>query len=101
MDQDFNTSDALAALFSLVNKANAALSGLTSVHPEDRTAVQDALSSMDQVLGLLEVARASRSVDHSRIAAIARAADAIREELAGRGIVLEDGPSGTRWKVVG
>ena len=28
-------------------------------------------------------------------------ADAIRDELAARNIVLEDGAGGTRWKVVG
>jgi cysteinyl-tRNA synthetase len=28
------------------------------------------------------------------------AADRIRDELASRNIVLEDGPEGTRWKVV-
>ena len=27
--------------------------------------------------------------------------DAIRDELAEKGIVLEDGPEGTRWKVSG
>ena len=30
-----------------------------------------------------------------------KAADAIRDELAEKGIALEDGPGGTRWKVVG
>jgi len=80
----------------------------------DRVAALDALRSMDRVLGLLEVAHASRTVDdglavwvEERIQARAAArkardfaaADAIREELAARGVVLEDGPQGTRWKV--
>ncbi len=71
---------------------------------------------MDEVLGLLEVAHASRSVDddlaswveeriEARAAARARKdfaeADAIRDELTERGIVLEDSAGGKRWKVVG
>jgi cysteinyl-tRNA synthetase len=115
MDQDFNTADALAALFSFVTKTNAALAGRAVVREGDKTAVLEALASMDEVLGLLEVARASRSVGQdvaawvedrltARTEARARrdfaAADAIRDELATKGIVLEDGPAGTRWKVV-
>ncbi len=73
---------------------------------EDRDAVLDALESIDRVMGLLSVGRAARAVDddvagwvEAKIAerTAARAAkdfttsDAIRDELADRGIVLEDG----------
>jgi cysteinyl-tRNA synthetase len=116
MDNDFNTADALAAAYSLVSRVNAALDRAARVSPEDRQAVRGALASMDRVLGLLEVAHAARAVDgdvsdwvEERIQARAdarsrkdfAAADAIRAELAARGIVLEDGAAGTRWKVVG
>ena len=116
MDNDFNTADAMAALFGLVNRVNALLDARPRLPAEDVASVRDALSSMDRVLGLLELAKASRSVDASlaewveeRIQARAdarkrkdfAAADAIRGELTARGIVLEDGTGGTRWKVLG
>jgi cysteinyl-tRNA synthetase len=116
MDQDFNTADALAALFTLVTRANAIMDTQKWVSAADAAKVRDALAAMDQVLGLLEVAKAARAVDPSvaewveeRIRARAEArgrrdfaaADAIRKEITDRGIVLEDGPQGTKWKVLG
>ena len=116
MDNDFNSADALAAVFVFVNTANAALDEHAVVSESDRDAALDALHSMDEVLALLEVANASRALDDDQVAYVeqkiqertaARAnkdfatSDAIRDELAGKGIVLEDGPDGTRWKVVG
>ena len=116
MDSDLNAADALAAVFTLVSGVNAELQDRTVVRPSDRDRALETLRSMDEVLGLLEVAHATRAVDDdlaawveeridARAAARARkdfaAADAIRDELTERGIVLEDGAGGTRWKVVG
>ena len=115
MDDDFNSADALAAVFTFVNKVNGELDGRAALTEEDRAAAREALASMDAVLGILEVARASRTVDDdlaswveeriearkaARAARDFAAADAIRDELTAKGIVLEDGPQGTRWKVV-
>jgi len=116
MDDDFNSADALAAVFVFVSAANAELNARPTISEEDRTAALGALLSVDEVLGLLEVARANRSVDddvavwveqkiqeraNARADRDFAAADAIRDELAARNIVLEDGAEGTRWKVVG
>ena len=115
MDEDFNVPDALGAVFTLVSRVNAALDTAGAVVAEERDAVLDAVASVDRVLGLLQVARASRSVDDDIAAWVEQkiqdradaradrdfaAADAIRDELAARNIVLEDGAEGTRWKVV-
>ena len=115
MDDDLNTADALAALFVLVGQGNAALDRTPAVGEAECSAVLDALASIDRVLGLLEVARTSRSLAAETAAWVERMvaeraaarkardfqlADRIRGELAERGIVLEDSAEGTRWKVV-
>ncbi|MEO2123870.1 MAG: cysteine--tRNA ligase [bacterium] len=116
MDNDFNSADALAAIFILVSEVNAELDLRPAIIGADRDQVLNALRSMDGVLGLLEVAHASRVVDDEVTAWVERkleerakarangeyaAADVIRKELEERGILVEDGPTGTRWKVVG
>ena len=116
MDDDFNSADALGTVFGFVTKVNAELDGRETVTPGDRDAALDGLRSMDRVLGLLEVAHASRTLDDDLASwveqmieerAAARAAkdfgraDEIRDELGARNIVLEDGAGGTRWKIVG
>jgi cysteinyl-tRNA synthetase len=75
----------------------------------------ETVEEMDRVLGLLELANATRTVDEDterwieeqiQLRKKARedrdfaAADAIRDALAAKGIVLEDSAGGTRWKVV-
>jgi cysteinyl-tRNA synthetase len=115
MDNDLNSSEAMAAVFVMVKEVNAALDGADAVSPEDLQAATDALTSIDRVLGLVELAKAGRSVDDDMASWIegmiverkeARAhrdfarADAIREELTERGVVLEDSADGTRWKIV-
>jgi cysteinyl-tRNA synthetase len=116
MDEDLNSADALGALFTFVGEVNAALerSG-GALRPKERDDALATLRSIDQALGLIETAKRSRALDgevvrwvesmiEERTAArngkdFARA-DAIRQELARRGVVLEDGAGGTKWKFV-
>lgn len=116
LEDDLNSAEAMAALFIFVNEVNAELDRVEGdVSPRDRETAVETLLSMDQVLGLLELAGDARQVDEAteawiqeqirlrqeaRAARDFAAADAIRDTLANRGIVLEDSAEGTRWKLV-
>jgi cysteinyl-tRNA synthetase len=109
MDDDFNTSGALAALFELVRAINTARD--SGVGGEPFTSAQAALRELAGVLGLkLETQRASAQAaapfiellielrGELRKAKQFALSDMVRTRLAELDITLEDGPQGTRWK---
>ena len=108
---DLNAPIALGALFTFVRRANAEL-GRNGV---DKRALQKAKEVFARINSVLDVVPESAGPDpelarwvEERLAARkdARArrdfaqADAIRAEVEERGIAIEDGPQGTRWKSV-
>lgn len=106
---DLNAPEAMAALFEFVRAANKELDAggvdVASLHR-----AREVFQMVDRVLDLVpeaveadtELAAWVEAQLQARKDARARrdfaAADAIREELDARGIVIEDGPQGTRWK---
>ena len=112
IESDLNTAGALAAIFDLVREVNAAFDA-KQVSAADAAVVSRAIEGMDSVLGVVSLRRAEDArppvpvdeieqlIEERRAARQRRefaAADAIRVSLADRGVLLEDGPGGTRWK---
>ena len=122
MEDDFNTADAVARLEQVFGHLNSRIDA--KARSEEVAALLRTARTLSRVLGLAERApaaaiRARRALAASRkgidpkwveerisarIAARNRKdfpqADAIRAEVAARGVELRDGPQGTDWRVL-
>jgi cysteinyl-tRNA synthetase len=103
---DVNVSGALGALFQIVRESHGALDR-GELPRASRQQLDQALARVDRVLDVLsreeatvgaEVEEAIRQRAAARDRRDFREADRIRDELAVRGILLEDTPTGTVWK---
>jgi cysteinyl-tRNA synthetase len=113
LESDLNTAAGLAAIFDLVSDGNTAIDA-KRVGRSDAVLIGDAIEEFDCVLGVVSLRRAEdavvpddlaqeieRLIEERKAARLRRdfaAADKIRNDLAERGILLEDNPTGTRWK---
>lgn len=106
MDDDFNTADAVSAIFELVKFAN------TNVNEQSGKAfiqaVKDEIVMLSDICGLI-VERKAEILDaqvealiqerqEARKAKNFARADEIRDTLAAQGIILEDTREGVKWK---
>ncbi len=107
LNDDLNAPRAVAALFDFVRVANRELD-------QHAGGARAALEMFDRFMEVLDVLPTARSTDPAlarwvgeRIAARAqarkskdfKAADAIRAELAAKGVEIEDTPQGTKWRL--
>lgn len=117
MDDDFNTPKALAVLQDFTRDTNALVNGDSAVGLSTLRAIHDLYSELGgDILGIVPTGEASTSSANAEREArlvellIERRAqarankdyaesDRIRDQLASLGIILEDRPDGTIWKV--
>lgn len=106
MDDDFNTADAISAIFEFVKYAN------TNVSAENSKAfiqaVLDKMISLCDVLGIIvdkkeeilaeDIEKMIEDRQAARKAKDFKKADVIRDALLAKGIVLEDTREGVKWK---
>jgi len=106
MDDDLNISPALAAVFDFIKNINVAREK-TALSQPDADIATNTLKRFDIVLGVIYVDEESidseiEELIEKRLQARKNKdfaeADRIRGQLDSMGIILEDSPSGTRWK---
>ena len=107
MEDDFNTADAVSAVFELVKFANTEVKDTSSAEFAEK--VLSVLKTLTDILGLIVVkekesdAEIDALIEERQAARKAKnfaRADEIRDELKARGIVLEDTKDGVKWKKI-
>jgi cysteinyl-tRNA synthetase len=106
MDDDFNTADAIAAIFELVKYANTTATAESS--KEYLRGLLDRIVKLGDVLGLIldkkeelldaDIEKLIEERQAARKAKDFAKADAIRDELLEKGIILKDTREGVQWK---
>jgi cysteinyl-tRNA synthetase len=106
LDDDLNVSAALAVVFDLVRDLNRRIDS-RSLSTGDASTALDRLRALDEVLGVLPDAadeldaETRRLLDERATARASRdwaASDRLRDQLADRGIAVEDTRDGQRWR---
>ena len=107
MDDDLNTSVALAAVHELTREVNTALARRI-LREDNRREIIAAIERIDSVLNVIgppqremldeEIQKLIHERQEARHRRDFARADEIRKQLAERGIVLEDTKDGVRWK---
>jgi cysteinyl-tRNA synthetase len=108
LDDDLNTSEALASLFVLMKQCNVALDA-GQIQEDDRAEILAWLNLIDERLAIIPPMEQRVHGDEEIEALIVQrnearknrdfaASDRIRQELLDRGVLIEDTREGTRWR---
>jgi len=108
MDDDFNTADAITAIFDLIKDINTNVSIESS--KELCQGALDLIRELGEPLGILqdstklsledEIEELIKQRQEARKNRDFALADKIRDDLKARNIILEDTPQGVRWKII-
>ena len=106
MDDDFNTADAIAAVFELVKFVNTNADAQNS--QEFLLGLKEEILLLSDICGLIvekkkemleeDIEALIKERQEARKAKDFKRADEIRNELLNKGIVLEDTREGVKWK---
>ena len=111
MDDDFNTAGALGSVFEVVRFTNNYLKDNQVLSVDVLDTIESFFKRIDEVMGIMglndseqhedsiEIERLISERNQARKDRNYSRADQIRDELADRGIILEDTPEGTKWKI--
>lgn len=105
LEDDLNTSSAIASLMDFMKEIN-----ILSPARDGAVEAIEAIKWADQILDIIPEKKQS-IIDESEIVALLNKreelrkakkwaeADLVRDELKKRGVIIEDGPGGTKWRI--